>query len=69
MTEIKMNVAMICAYKKCSTRELARLSTINETHLEAVRAGRAKMTADDIIGICGATGLNMNQIETDPAKQ
>lgn len=69
MPEIKMTVAMVCAYMKLSTHGLAEAAGINELHLDAVRAGRARMTADDLIGICDASGLEMHRIETDPAKQ
>lgn len=69
MTEIKMNVATLCSYKDMTTAELAKAAGIDVTHLNAVRAGRAKMTADDLIGLSDATGIDVRNIETRNDKQ
>lgn len=69
MEGMKMTVAMICAYLKLSTDELADRANIDRNHLRAVRAGRAKMSADDLLGLSEAANVEPTAIETDPNKQ
>lgn len=69
MDEVKMNVATLCSYKDMTTEELALAAGISPVHLKAVRAGRAKMTADDLIGLSEATGIDVKNIERRPEKQ
>ena len=65
----KFNIGMICAYLKMNTSELAEAADIDFNHLAAVRAGRVKMSADDLIALSDASGIDVRQIETDPSKQ
>lgn len=69
MDNIKMNVATLCAYLGLSTAELADKAEIKRDHLLAVRSGRARMTADDLLGLSDASGIDVHNIETSPAKQ
>jgi len=69
MKDVKMNVATLCAYKKMTTEQLAIAADIDVNHLCAVRAGRARMTADDLIGLTDVTGIDIHNIETKPEKQ
>lgn len=64
MTEIKMTVAMLCAYKGWSNEKLADEAKIDRNHLNAVRNNRATMTADDLIGLSDATGIDVRMIAT-----
>lgn len=64
MENVKMDIAMLCAYMKLSTEALADKAGIDRNHLVAVRAGRAKMLADDIIGLSDATGIDVRNIAT-----
>jgi transcriptional regulator with XRE-family HTH domain len=64
MENVKMDIAMLCAYMKLSTEALADKAGIDRNHLAAVRAGRAKMLADDIIGLSDATGIDVRNIAT-----
>ncbi|MBQ9613783.1 MAG: hypothetical protein IJV14_14535 [Lachnospiraceae bacterium] len=67
--DIKMNVATLCAYTGMSTQELSIAAEIKPTHLMAVRAGRARITGDDLLGLSAVSGIPVENIETDPAKQ
>lgn len=69
MDNVKMNVATLCAYMNMNTDGLADAAEIDRNHLKAVRAGRAKMTADDLIGLSDATGIDVRSIETSTQKQ
>lgn len=69
MNHIKMNVATLCSYLGLSTTELADKANIGKNHLLAVRAGRARMTADDLIGLSDVSGVDIHNIETSPEKQ
>jgi hypothetical protein len=66
---VKMTVAMICAYLKVSTDELADMAQIDRNHLRAIRAGRSKMSADDLMGLSIAANLDPADIERAPEKQ
>lgn len=59
-----MTIAMLCAYTGLSTEALAQKAEISVNHLQAVRAGRATMTADDLIGLSDATGIDVRSIAT-----
>lgn len=69
MENVKMNVGMLCAYMKMTTEELARTAHIDPYHLGSVRSGRIKMTADDLIALSDATGIDVRSIETSMEKQ
>lgn len=64
MEGMKMTIAMLCAYTGLSTEALAQKAGISTNHLQAVRAGRATMTADDLIGLSDATGIDVRSIAT-----
>lgn len=66
---VKMTVPMICAYLNVSTDKLADMAQIKRNHLRAVRAGRARMTADDLLGLSIAANLKPEEIERAPEKQ
>lgn len=68
MGNIKMNIAMLCAYSGLSTEALADAAQIDRNHLKAVRAGRATMTAEDLIALSDATGVDVRSIETKAEK-
>ena len=68
MENIKMNIAMLCAYSGLSTEALADKAGIDRNHLKAIRAGRATMTADDLLGLSDATGIDIRAIETKNQK-
>lgn len=69
MNTIKLNLATLCAYMGMNTEEMARNAKIDVNHLKSVRAGRAKMTADDLLGLSNATGIPLVNIETRPEAQ
>ena len=64
MENVKMNIAMLCAYTNLSTEALADKAGIDRNHLVAIRAGRAKMLADDVIALSDATGIDVRNIAT-----
>jgi plasmid maintenance system antidote protein VapI len=64
MENVKMTVAMLCAYTGLSTDALADKAGIDRNHLKAIRAGRATMTADDILGLSDASGIDVRSIAT-----
>lgn len=68
MGNIKMNIAMLCAYAGLSTDALADVAKIDRNHLKAIRAGRATMTAEDLIALSDATGIDVRSIETKAGK-
>lgn len=69
MDGIKMNVATLCAYLNMATDDVAKKIGVKPDHLKAVRAGRARMTADDLIGLSDLSGVDIHNIETSPEKQ
>jgi plasmid maintenance system antidote protein VapI len=66
---MRINVRMLCAYMHVTTEELAKRAGINANHLKAVQAGRATMTADDVIALSDVAGIDVRQIETAKDKQ
>lgn len=68
LEEIKLTIAMLCAKTKLSTEALADKAGIDRNHLAAVRAGRARMLADDVIALSDATGVDVRSIETKAEK-
>lgn len=69
ITEIKLNVATLCAYCGMTTEQLADASGIDRNRLLAVRAGRVRMSGDDLIGLSTATGIPMRNIQTSKDMQ
>lgn len=69
MEDIKMNVKTLAAYMHTTIEGLAELAGISKNHLQAVVAGRAQMTADDLISLKRATGIPMENIETSRSRQ
>lgn len=63
MEEVKFNIRMLAAYMKMSIEDLAEKAGINIMHLKNVSAGRAKMTADDIVKLAAFTGIPAKNIE------
>lgn len=64
MTEIKMNVACLCAYMRVTTDELADMANISRSRLMGIRTGRIRMSGDDLLGLYEATGIPMENIQT-----
>ncbi|MCH3960997.1 MAG: hypothetical protein LKE48_02545 [Solobacterium sp.] len=80
MENIKFNVAMLCAYLGgINTDQLADAAGIERNHMAAIRAGRATVTGEDIIGMSDATysmapalgkqPIEVRQIETSKERQ
>lgn len=65
MENVMLNVRALAAMKKISIENLAELADIDKDHLQAVSAGRVKMTARDLINLAKATGVNPFNIKTD----
>ena len=65
MENVMLNVRAIAAMKEISIEKLAELADIDKDHLQAVSAGRVKMTARDLINLAKATGVNPFNIKTD----
>lgn len=63
MENIKLNVRALAAMLKISIEELAKLADIEPNHLKAVSAGRATMTARDLIQLSGITGVSVHNID------
>ena len=54
---------MLAAMMKMPISELAEKAKINPDHLASVSAGRARMTADDLIKLSDLTGIDPKKIE------
>lgn len=63
MKDIVFSVRMLAAHMKISIEELAQKADINVYHLKNVSAGRAKMTADDVVKLSALTGIPVQNIE------
>lgn len=63
MENIKFTVRMLAAMMKMPISELAEKAKINPDHLASVSAGRARMTADDLIKLSDLTGIDPKKIE------
>lgn len=69
ISEIKLNVATLCAYMGFTTDQLAEAAGIDKNRLASVRAGRIRMSGDDLIGLSMATGIPMKNIQTSKELQ
>ena len=67
--DIKLNIKTLAAYMDMSVAALAEKADLNVHHLNAVMAGRAKMTGDDLVALSNVTGIPMENIETRLDKQ
>ena len=65
MENIKLTVRALAAQMKVSIEELARMAGIDPSHLKSVSAGRATMTATDLMRLSDITGINPKNIETE----
>lgn len=63
MEEIKLNVKALAAYMKVSIEKLAELAELDANHLKKVSSGYARMTAEDIMNLSKATGIDPKNIE------
>ena len=63
MEDIKLNVRALAAMQRISIEALAEKAGINPMHLKSVSAGRAKMTAEDLIKLAEATGISPFRID------
>lgn len=63
MGDIKMNLKMLAAYMNLSIDKLAELADINVYHLQQVSCGRVRMTADDLLKLSKATGIDPEDIQ------
>lgn len=61
---IKLNVATLCAYMGMTTEQLAESAEIDKNRLNSIRAGRTRISGDDLIGLSNATGIPMENIQT-----
>lgn len=58
MEDVKLTVRALAAQLKISIEELAKLADIEPGHLKSVSAGRAAMTARDLVQLARATGIS-----------
>ena len=65
MEDYKLNIKAIAANMNIPIEELAERCGINSSHLKNVSAGRAKMTADDILKLSDYTGIPAKNIVTN----
>lgn len=61
--ELKLNVRALAANKKWSIEKLAEQCDIDPDHLKSVSAGRATMTAYDLIHLAIGTGVSPFNIQ------
>lgn len=62
-TKFKLNIKALAAMMNCTIEELAVKAEINPTHLKSVNAGRATMSAYDLIQLWKTTNVPCDQIE------
>ena len=67
MTEMKvsMNIKALAALMNTTITGLGEMSDIKGQHLKDVSAGRATMTARDLIQLSKVTGIPCEQIQID----
>ena len=65
MEEYTLSVKAIAANMGLTIGELADNAGIDQNHLYEVSAGRAKMTADDILKLSKISGLPQQNIRVD----
>ncbi len=63
MENVKLNVRALAANEKMSIEDLAEKCGIEPSHLRNVSAGRATMTAEDIVKLSAYTGINCHNIQ------
>lgn len=61
--KFKLNIKALAAMMNCTIEELATKAEINPTHLKSVNAGRATMSAYDLLQLHLLTGVPCTQIE------
>lgn len=66
---IKLNVATLCAYMDMTTEQLAAAANIDKNRLAAIRAGRVRISGDDLLGLSEATGIPVANIQTSKEGQ
>lgn len=69
MQKIKLNVATLCAYMGMTTEQLAEAANIDKNRLAAIRAGRVRISGDDLLGLSDATGIPVANIQTSKELQ
>lgn len=65
MDGVKLSVKALCAYMDLSADQLAEKAGISANHLKALMAGRAQMTATDMLKLHEVTGISIDNIKTD----
>ena len=63
MENVKLNVRALAAQLKVSIEKLAEMAEIDANHLKSVSAGRATMTARDLMQLSKATGISPHNID------
>lgn len=63
MENIKLTVRALAAQMKLSIEALAEKADIDPNHLKSVSAGRATMTAKDLVSLSKVTGISPFNIE------
>lgn len=63
MENIKLTVRALAAQMKLSIEALAEKAEIDPSHLKSVSAGRATMTAKDLVQLSKVTGISPFNIE------
>lgn len=66
---IKLNVATLCSYMGMTTEQLAEAAKIDKNRLAAIRAGRVRISGDDLLGLSEATGIPVANIQTSKELQ
>ena len=69
ITTIKLNVATLCSYMGMTTEQLAEAAGIDKNRLASIRAGRVRISGDDLLGLSGATGIPVANIQTSKELQ
>lgn len=65
MDNIKLTIKAICGQLNVSIEALANKADINYNHLKMVSGGYVKMTGEDLVKLHNATGIPMENIETN----
>ncbi len=65
MDNIKWTIKAICGQLNLSIEALANKAGINYNHLKMVSSGYVKMTGEDLVKLHNATGIPMENIETE----
>lgn len=65
MDDVKMNVKTLASYMNMTIEELANACDIDVNHLRSVQAGRAAMTARDLVMLQRITKIPYENIKID----